>query len=96
MSHCNGNLIFISGRGSAISSVKEGKSGCIYLVKSLISFLSCAYVRAFYENHDRINMVLKFINPQAHIPKKLYAFVVFRNIFEASAVMVQDDTVTFE
>ena len=28
-------LIFISGRGSAISSVKEGKSGSIYtLVKS--------------------------------------------------------------
>ena len=28
-------LIFISGRGSAISSAKEGKSGCIYnLVKS--------------------------------------------------------------
>ena len=29
------NLIFISGRGSAISSAKEGKSGFIYnLVKS--------------------------------------------------------------
>ena len=28
-------LIFIYGRGSAISSAKEGKSGCIYnLVKS--------------------------------------------------------------
>ena len=28
------SLIFISGRGSAISSAKEGKSGSIYLVKS--------------------------------------------------------------
>ena len=27
-------LIFISGRGSAISTVQEGKSGSIYLVKS--------------------------------------------------------------
>ena len=32
-------LIFISGRGSAISSAKEGKSGYIYnLVKSLTAF----------------------------------------------------------
>ena len=39
-------LIFISGRGSAISSAKEGKSGG----KELISCLSCANVRAFHEN----------------------------------------------
>ena len=33
-------LIFISGRGSAISSPKEGKSGFIYnLVKELLRFL---------------------------------------------------------
>ena len=31
-----------SGRGSAISSAEEGKSGSIYLVK-LISCLSCQY-----------------------------------------------------
>ena len=42
-------LIFISGRGSAISSPKEGKSGFIYnLVKELISFLGRGNVRAFH------------------------------------------------
>ena len=48
-------LIFISGRGSAISSAEEVKSGYIYnLVKSLIiSFLSRANVCAFHENPNR-------------------------------------------
>ena len=32
-------LIFISGRGSAISSAKEGKSGFIYNLFRVISFL---------------------------------------------------------
>ena len=57
-------LIFISGRGSAISSAKEGKSGFIYnMVKSLISFLSRANVRAFDEHPNRIHTELTFINP---------------------------------
>ena len=44
-------LIFISGRCSAISSPKEGKSGFIYnFVKELISFLGRGNVRAFHEN----------------------------------------------
>ena len=52
-------LIFISGRGSAISSAKERISGFIYnLVKSC-----CANVRAFHENPKRIHTELKFINP---------------------------------
>ena len=46
-------LIFISGRGSAISSAKEWKSGFIYnLVKSVSGR---ANVRAFHENPNRIH-----------------------------------------
>ena len=41
-------LIFISGRGTAISSAKEEKLGFI----ELISFLGCANVRAFHESPD--------------------------------------------
>ena len=47
-------VIFISGRGSAISSAMEGKSGFIYnLVKSLSAFWA-ANVRAFHENPNRM------------------------------------------
>ena len=52
-------LIFISGRGSAISSAKERKSG----FKELISFLGRTNVHAFYENPNRIHTKLTFINP---------------------------------
>ena len=52
-------LIFISGRCSAISSAKAGKSGSIYnLVK-----LSRVNVRAFHESPNRVNTELTFINP---------------------------------
>ena len=40
--------MFVSGRGSAISSANEGKSASIYLVK-----MNCANVRALHENPDR-------------------------------------------
>ena len=57
-------LIFISGRGSAISSAKEGKSCFIHnLGKELISFFSRASVRAFHGNPYRIHTELTFINP---------------------------------
>ena len=57
-------LVFISGRGSAISSAKQWKSGSIYiLVKKLLSCLNRANVRAFDENPDRIHTELSFINP---------------------------------
>ena len=56
-------LIFISGRGSAISSANEGKSGFIYNLVKLISFLSRANVRAFHENPNRIHTELTFLNP---------------------------------
>ena len=57
-------LIFIAGRGSAISSPKEGKSGFIYnLVKELISFLGRGNERAFHENPNRIHTELTFNNP---------------------------------
>ena len=58
-------LIFISGRGSAISSAKQGKSGSIYnLVNNFkISCLGRANVRALHENPNRIHTELVFINP---------------------------------
>ena len=46
-------LIFISGRGSAISSAKQGKSGSIYNLVNLC---------AFHENPNRIHTELTFIN----------------------------------
>ena len=52
-------LIFISGRGSAISSAKEGKSGYIY---NLVKGLQVVWA-AFYENPNRIHTKLTFINP---------------------------------
>ena len=63
-------LIFISGRGSAITSVKEGKSGFIYnLVKELISFLGRANVHAFQENPDRISLISHVLTLKAYITK---------------------------
>ena len=57
-------LIFISGRCSAISSAKQGKSGSIYnLVKNLISSFGRASVRAFHENPNRMHTELTFMNP---------------------------------
>ena len=48
-------FIFISGRGSANSSAKQGKSGSIYnLVKIFLSYLGRANVRAFHENSNRL------------------------------------------
>ena len=49
-------LIFISGRGSAISSAKQGKSGSIFnLAKN-------SNVCAFHENPHHIHTELTFIN----------------------------------
>ena len=59
-------LKLIPGRGSAVSSAEEGKSGFIYnWVKSypVISFLGRANVRAFHENPNRIHTELTSINP---------------------------------
>ena len=57
-------LIFISGRGSAISFALEGKSGFIYnLVKSQYCFLGRANVRCFHKSSDRIYTDLTCINP---------------------------------
>ena len=51
-------LIFISGRGSAISSAMEGTSGFIYnLVKSLSAFWA-ANVCEFHENPNHIHIPL--------------------------------------
>ena len=51
-------LIFISGRGSAITSAKEGKSGFTHI----ISFLGRANMHAFYENPNCIHTELTFVN----------------------------------
>ena len=56
-------LIFIFGRGSAISSAKEEESGFIYNLVELISFLSRANVRAFHENPNRKHTELTFSIP---------------------------------
>ena len=52
-------LIFTSGRVSAISPAKEGKSGSIYN----LSCLGRANVSAFHENPNHIHTELTFINP---------------------------------
>ena len=56
-------LIFISGRGSAISFAMEGNSGFIYNLVELRSVLGRANVHAFYANPNRIHTELTFINP---------------------------------
>ena len=57
-------LIFISGRGSAISSAKQGKSGSIYnLVKNFKKLFGLASLCAMHENPNRIHTELTFVNP---------------------------------
>ena len=74
-------LIFISGRGSAFSSVQERKSSSIYLVKSCR-----ANVRAFHENPDRIYAELTFIKPYIkRISHKSRMLVSPVEILEASS-----------
>ena len=53
-------LIFISGRGWAISSAKEGKSG---FGEEVTSCLGRANVHAYHENPNRKQTKLTFINP---------------------------------
>ena len=55
-------LIFIAGRGSAISSAQGGKSRSILLSRKL-SCLSRANMCAFHENRDSIYTELTLINP---------------------------------
>ena len=59
-------LIFISGRGSAISSAKEGKLSFIY---NLVN------VRAFHVNPNLIHTELIFLTLKAH-NHKMYVFIV--------------------
>ena len=56
-------LIFISGRGSAISSAKEGKLGSIIIWKRVNKLLGRANVRVYHESPDRIYTDLTCINP---------------------------------
>ena len=69
-------LIFISGRGSAISSPKEGKSAFIYnLVKELISVSGRGNVRAFHENPNVYTLNSHLITLKAH-NHKTYVFAI--------------------
>ena len=52
-------LIFIPGRGSAISSFKQRKAGSV----ELISCLGRANLPAFHENPKLIHTELAYINP---------------------------------
>ena len=56
-------LIFISGRGSAISSAQQGKSGSILISEEILSCLGRADVCAFHENPNRIHTELTFNYP---------------------------------
>ena len=55
-------LIFISGRGSAISSAQKGNQ-VLSIGKELLSCFSHAKKRDFHENPDHIYTELTFINP---------------------------------
>ena len=69
-------LIFISGRGSAISSAQKGNQ-VLSIGKELLSCYSHAKKRDFHENPDHIYTELKFINPlSVYYKKKTYTFVV--------------------
>ena len=53
-------LIFISGRGLAISSAKQGKTVLLIIWQELISCLGRANMRAFRENLNNIHTELTF------------------------------------
>ena len=64
--YCKGaTLIFMSVRGSAISSAKQGKSGstCIYNLVKINKLFGPRNVHAFHEIPNRIHTELTFINP---------------------------------
>ena len=67
-------LIFISGRGWAISSAKEGKSGFIYNLKELISL--CLH---FMKILTVYTLNSHFLTLTAH-NHKMYVFVVHLNV----------------
>ena len=68
-------LIFISGRGSALSSAQKGNQ-VLSIGKELLSCFSHANKRDFHENPDHIYTELTFINPLSVYYKKSYAYVV--------------------
>ena len=69
-------LIFISGRGSAISSAKEGKSGFIYnLGKSKSAFWAAQTCVHFMKILTVYTLNSNFLTLTAH-NHKMYVFVV--------------------
>ena len=69
-------LIFISGRGLAISSAQKRESRLYLFGKELISCSSRANVRAFHENSDRDKTLNShLLTLKAHITKNR-AFVL--------------------
>ena len=76
-------LIFISGRGSAISSAKQGKSGSIYyLVKTLLIVWAAQTCVHFMKilNVYTLNSHLLILKAHNH---KMYVFLLSTRIFEA-------------
>ena len=72
------SFIFISGRGTAISSAKQGKSGSIYNLVTNKKVVLAAQTCVFHENPNCIQTEL----PKAHITKCM--FLSSTKIFEAS------------
>ena len=69
-------LIFISGRGLAILSANEGKSGLIYnLVKSLSAFWAAQTCVHFMKSLTVYTLYSHFLTLTAH-DHKMYVFVV--------------------
>ena len=74
-------LIFISGRGSAISSAKQGKSGSIYLFGKIINKLFgsrkwCLHFMKILTIYTLNSHLLVSINPLNRISIKCMFFVV--------------------
>ena len=68
-------LIFISGRGSAISSFSRREIRFYLFGKEFISCLSCANLHPFHENPEVYTPNSHSFALQAHITKKSYAFI---------------------
>ena len=74
-------LMFISGLGSAILSAKEEKSGFIYNLVELISFLSRTKMCAFHENPNLYTLNSHLLTLKVHTTKSCM-FLFSAEIFE--------------
>ena len=82
-------LIFISGRGSALSSAQKGNQ-VLSIGKELLSCFSHANKRDFHENPDHIYTELTFINPLSVYYKKNRVSMLSVKIFEDPSIYSVD------